>query len=119
MQRDRARIAYLYPTDADPALRDRYQAEVAGVVRIARAHGAQIAVVKLPLPDRFRALLPDEAAFDAALSQVLEAEGLDLQDHAALVPDPKLYFDTDHLNRAGVTAYLDAGFLALLETSHR
>jgi hypothetical protein len=77
-----SRIEYLYPTPADPAAMDRYLDVLAAMFDRAQARGIAVVVVKLPLPDAFRAALPDEAAFDAALRARLDAEpgrtGVDL-----------------------------------------
>lgn len=101
---DRQRIAYLYPQGAPAgAALDRSLASFESVIALARRHGMRVEVVKLPMPARFRSLLPEEAAFDARLRNVLRRWQLQLQDLSATLDQPKYYFDTDHLNRAGVT----------------
>lgn len=109
------RIAYLYPQPDCSATRPRYLAALAGLIDLARAHGVErIVVVKLPLPPAFRRRLPDEAGFDEALRALLAPRGVEWADFAAAVDDPALYYDTDHLNRRGVAAFVDAALLPLL-----
>jgi len=62
-----------------------------------------VVAVKLPVPALFRKQLPNEAAFDAAAEGILTDHAVPLQDFSAALDDPRFYFDTDHLNRAGVT----------------
>ena len=59
--------------------------------------------VKLPVPALFRKQLPNEAEFDAAAAGILMDHAVPLQDFSAALDNPNFYFDTDHLNRAGVT----------------
>lgn len=110
---DRARLAYLYPPGA--ALQARYFDDLSALIALARANGAAVTVVRPPLPDRFRTLLPNEADLAARLAMVTRAQGVAVQDFSALLPDPGHYLDSDHLNRRGVQAWLDGGLRALLQ----
>jgi hypothetical protein len=60
-------------------------------------------VIKMPTPVQFRALLPNEPAFDAAMAAAIKSRGVGFSDFSAELDEPRFYFDTDHLNRAGVT----------------
>jgi hypothetical protein len=61
--------------------------------------------------------LPEEVGFDAALLRLLTARTVPFHDFSGTTNDQSLYFDTDHLNRAGLTEFfmrdlkpvLDAG----------
>lgn len=104
----RARIKYLYPRPPQPDTVARYLDVLTGIFDAARAAGIEVVVVKLPMPDAFRAALPDEAVFDRALQQRLSERAIPYHDLSAALPEPAYYFDTDHLNRAGVEALYDA-----------
>ncbi len=99
------RIAYLYPDATAPAVIARYLQDFAGLIEIARRHGIRVIAIKLPVPALFRNRLPNEAVFDAAASRVLGSHSVPLRDFSAALDNPRLYFDTDHLNRAGVTEF--------------
>jgi hypothetical protein len=112
---ERQRIAYLYPGGApSAAVTARYLDTLRRIVVMARAAGVHVVAIKPPLPPRFRSLLPGEAAFDARLQELLAREGITLHDLSATLDQPNLYLDTDHLNRAGVTALFDRHLKAIL-----
>lgn len=111
---DKARIAYLYPGAVDGEALMRGLADLDATIGLARQNGAGVAVVLPPLPDRFRALLPDGAEVGPALRLHLRDRDVPLHDFSAAIPEPKFYFDSDHLNRAGVARWLDEGLAAVL-----
>ncbi len=111
---DKARVAYLYPGPPDPAAEAAYFNDLGALADLARRNGARVTVIRPPLPDRFRALLPDDAAFAARLSAFAAAQGVGYADMAGVLPEPRFYLDPDHLNRAGVEAWLNAELGALL-----
>ena len=59
----------------------------------------------MPTPTQYRGQLPDEAAFDQALSRLLATAGARLHDFSQALDEPRFYFDTDHLNRTGLTEF--------------
>jgi hypothetical protein len=73
-----------------------------------------VVLLRPPLPARTRALIPGEDEFDAALQDVATRVGAELHDLSAVADDPALYFDTDHLNRAGVLQLYDRHLAAIL-----
>jgi len=97
------RIAYLYPDAMAPGVIARYLRDFASLVEIARQHNIRIIAIKLPTLALFHNQLPNEAAFDLVSTQVLTDHAVPLHDFSAALDDPRFYFDTDHLNRAGVT----------------
>jgi hypothetical protein len=104
-QIDRQRIGYLYPPAIDEAARQnlgRYLAKLEELLAVARARGIRVILVRPPLPPRTRALIPGEPAFDEALEAVAARTGAALHDLSETIDDTAMYFDTDHLNRAGV-----------------
>jgi len=109
------RIAYLYPDGTPAAALDRYLGELDDLVAVAKGAGARVVVIKLPLPDLFRGKLPDEAAFDARLAATLARRGVAFHDFSASLSDPRFFFDSDHLNRAGMEAFFARELKGLLE----
>lgn len=109
---DAERVAFLYPADA--VLQDRYFDDLAATVALARSAGARVVILRPPLPAAFAARLPFEAEVAARLSDLAQAGGAEMADFAAALPEQRFYFDSDHLNRQGVEAWLDLGLAALL-----
>lgn len=110
------RIEYLYPDGTSPAQLERYLGELSDLVAAARASGARVVVLKMPLPAAFRAKLPDEALFDAKLATMLAAQGIEMRDYSEAITDAKLFFDTDHLNRAGMETFFEQDLRSLFGT---
>ena len=115
-QIDRQRIDYLYPAMDDQAQRDlqRYLGDFESLVAGVRGRGLRVILVRPPLPPRTRPLLPDEAAFDGVLAALAGRTGAELHDLSAAIDDPAMYFDTDHLNRAGVTQLFEEHLAGIL-----
>lgn len=112
---DRKRIEYLYPEAApDPAVFSRYLAVMETLIALARQEDALVVVIKMPVPARFYSQLPDEAAFNDAISQLLAADNVPFHDFSGEMDEPRFYFDTDHLNRAGLTAFFSRYLKAVL-----
>ncbi|MGP0084729.1 MAG: hypothetical protein ACLP0B_14015 [Steroidobacteraceae bacterium] len=111
------RIAYLYPDPEAPAVLGRYLDDFARLIEIAGQHDMRIVAVKLPMLTQFRNQLPHEAAFNESLMRVLTERAVPLCDFSAELEDPKFYFDTDHLNRAGLTQLFQRRLKPLLMTS--
>ena len=99
----KSRIAYLFPDSAQEGRLARYMTEFAKLLELAHRKNVRVAVIKMPTPGQFRALLPNEAAFDAAMAVAIENSGVGFSDFSDELDEPRFYFDTDHLNRAGVT----------------
>jgi hypothetical protein len=72
------------------------------LITTAKQHATRLVVVKLPTPSQFRRQLPNEANFDTALATVLTSFSVPLVDLSAELNEQRYYFDTDHLNRAGM-----------------
>jgi hypothetical protein len=71
-------------------------------------------VVKTPVPPGFRSQLPDEAAFDETLTRRLATYQVPLHDFSGRLSEARFYFDTDHLNRTGLTEFLALDLGAIL-----
>jgi hypothetical protein len=109
-QIDRQRIEYLYPpgmAEETQRMRDRYLAELDDLVARVQSRGIRFIALKLPIPTRIYRQLPEEADFDAALRSVLGRHGVELHDFSLSVQDERLFFDSDHLNRAGVLHFFE------------
>ncbi|MCF8152456.1 MAG: hypothetical protein K9J80_17145 [Sulfuritalea sp.] len=113
------RIDYLYPTPRDSAALTRYLQVFSDLVALSRAHGTRIVVIKMPVPAQFRSQLPEEAAFDLAISQLLAAMQIPLHDFSRKMNEPRFYFDTDHLNRTGITVFFKLELEPILATIRR
>lgn len=110
----RSRVAFLYPPGADAgAVPDRI-ADLEAMIRLARGQGARVVLLRPPLPDAFRAALPEMPGLAPALDALSRRFGVPIVDHGAAIPDPRHYFDTDHLDRRGVLLWLDLGLARVL-----
>jgi len=96
------RIGYLFPETRREAAFGRYLAQLNRLFEIAMQDNVRVVVIKVPTPGQFRALLPSEATFDAAMASATAKHGIGFGNFSAELDEPRFYFDTDHLNRAGV-----------------
>jgi len=110
------RIGYLYPEQTSPRVRERYLAEFASLVALAQREGMRVVVIKTPVPPGYRSQLPDEAAFDEALARLLASQQVPLHDFSGTLSETRFYFDTDHLNRTGLTEFLARDLGAILRS---
>ncbi len=104
-QIDRQRVEYLYPDAMDDrvrATRDHYFGELVELIGRLRERGIRLIVVRPPIPERYRRLLPGEDEFDAALRALLDSHRVELHDWSRVSNDDTLFFDTDHLNQRGL-----------------
>ena len=100
-------MEYLYPDVGDEAASTaRYLGELSDLIQFARGRGADVTVIRPPLPSRFRKLLIGEAEFDEKLTSIAASDDASVLDLSGSMDDPRFYADTDHLNRAGVTEFL-------------
>ena len=106
-QIDEQRLAFLYPTQVNPAVFRRYLAQFEALVADARSRGLRVVVVKPPIPERVSRMIPGEARFDSALSEVLSRHGVELHDFTHAGFDDEFFYDTDHLNREGVLTFFE------------
>ena len=111
------RIAYLYPDTQAPAVLAKYLDDFAGLMEIAGQHDMRIVAVKLPMLTQFRNQLPHEAAFNEGLMRVLADRAVPFCDFSTELDNPNFYFDTDHLNRSGLTELFQRRLKPLLTTS--
>jgi hypothetical protein len=110
----RSRIAYLFPDSKGQDALARYMTEFARLLDEAQRQNIVVVVIKLPTPGQFRALLPSEPAFDAAIAAETTRRGIGFANFSAELDEPRFYFDTDHLNRPGVTELFNRHLKAIL-----
>jgi hypothetical protein len=104
---DDQRVAYLFP-DAPAGLVERYVARLEAMAVAAREAGSEFVLLLMPAPERYTSRLPEaHEAVMAAVAEVAARHGLPVVDHTALLQDDANYYDTDHLNRTGATAYAE------------
>jgi hypothetical protein len=113
-QIDQQRIDYLVPRPVDAALTGRYLAGFEDLIRDVTSRNIRFVIVRPPLPERVHALLPDEPSFDAALKEVADRQGVTIHDFSHVANDNKFFYDTDHLNRAGVMNFFENHLKAVL-----
>ncbi len=101
----RSRIDYLYPKPPTAAALSRYLAEFEKIVTLARERGINVVAIKMPVPAQYRGRIPNEAAFDDAMTRLAAAQRFSFHDLSKALDEPRYYFDTDHLNRAGLTLF--------------
>ncbi len=114
-QIDRQRIAYLYPPDVPPETTDRYMAEFEAFIGFLKEHGIGMIAVKPPMPQRVRDKLPGEPAYDVRMQALLARNGVPYYDYSHVNNDDPFFYDTDHLNRTGVTALNEAYLVPMLK----
>jgi hypothetical protein len=110
----KSRIAYLYPKPPTVAGLTRYLDAFDDLVILADRHGIRVVVIKMPVPPDFYAKIPDEAGFDAAIGSLLAKRRVAFIDFSRSLTEPGFYFDTDHLNRTGLTEFFGQHLKAVL-----
>ena len=88
--------------------------EFAKLLECAKQGNVRVAVVKIPTPGQFRALLPNEAAFDDAITTAIANRGIGFYNFSTELEEARFNFDTDHLNRAGISELLARRLKAIL-----
>lgn len=114
-QIDAQRLEYLYPPETDPAFYTRYLSEFEDLVRYTKEHNIRLIVIKTPLPERFYRMLPNEAKFDQDLKAILDKYQVEFHDYSLTDNDEKFFYNTDHLNRAGVLNFFRNSLAPLLK----
>ena len=84
------------------------------MLELAEQRNVRVVVITMPAPGQFRALLPNEAAFDEAMRAAVANRGIGFNNFSAELDEPRFYFDTDNLNRAGVTELFARRLKAIL-----
>lgn len=113
----RSRIAYLFPDSGREAAFARYLTEFTRLFELAKQRNVRVVVIKMPAPGQFRALLPNEAPFDAAMTAATAHHGIGFKNFSTELDEPRFYFDSDHLNRAGVAELFARHLKAILMAS--
>ena len=112
------RIRYLYPGDPDETHFRRYLKLFLAMIDDLHARGIAVLVFKPPLPSAFSGLIPHEERFNEVLATALQERGVPMYDFTDAMPSPEWYFDTDHLNRAGVLHFFENHLRPVLVQHH-
>lgn len=110
----KSRIAYLFPDSGREAGLARYMTEFTKLLELAAGRHINVVVIQMPTPSQFRAQLPNEPAFDEAMAAAVRTRDVGFRNLSAELDEPRFYFDTDHLNRAGVTELFNRHLKAIL-----
>ena len=105
--RDSSRIEFLYPDEIEEQVFRHYLSLFIDLLEELDNKGIPLIVVKAPLRTDFYEQLPGEQAFDERLRQLLEEHDVQLYDFSSDGFDSSLFYDPDHLNREGVTYFLE------------
>jgi len=116
-QIDRERINYLYPQGADARVRDRSLNELEALIASLQGRGVRFIAIKPPIPSRMQALLPLEDGFNATIRRVFERRGVAFHDLSGVANEDRHFYDTDHLNRAGVLRFFETALVPVLKYS--
>ena len=68
-------------------------------------------------PERIRSKLPGEAEFDATLRRAMDRRQVEYHDFSMVNNEERLFYDSDHLNKAGVLSFFEHHFAALFRPS--
>lgn len=110
----KSRIAYLYPKPPNSAGLVHYLGVFDSLITLAHQQGIRVVAIKPPVPPNFYSQIPNEAGFDVAIGGLLTKRQVAFIDLSGSLTEPRFYFDTDHLNRAGVTEFFEKHLKAIL-----
>jgi hypothetical protein len=115
-QIDRQRLAFLYPGEIDETtlLESPYLAAFEDLIRYVQAQGSRFIVVRPPIPERVYSELPWESTFDETIKALVERHGAEFHDFSRVANEPEFFYDTDHLNEAGVLNFFERYFSDVL-----
>lgn len=114
---EKKRIDYLFGNGENASENRKHYLDVfSRFLKLAEQNSVRVVVIKTPVPPRFYAQYPEEASFDEALAQLLADHHVNYHDYSLSMDEARFYFDTDHLNRTGVTQFFDDYLKALFES---
>ena len=115
-QIDRQRLRFLYPGEIDETtlLQSPYLAAFEDLIRYVQARGSRFIVVRPPVPERVYSELPGESTFDETIRALVERHGAEFHDFSTVANEPEFFYDTDHLNEAGVLNFFERYFSDVL-----
>lgn len=112
---EQARIAYLYPRDADESVRPAYEEHFRQLAAELSGLGIPMVVVSPPLREAFLGVVPGEAEFKERLRAQLDELGIPFFDFSSGGYEDELFLDPDHLNRAGALRFLEQDLAPMVE----
>jgi hypothetical protein len=113
---DRQRLKYLFPAEIDQNLVNGYMAQFKELAEMLKQRGIKLTVIRTPLPTRVSSKMKGEAEFNARIQAILTPLGFEMHDFSNVDNEEGLYYDTDHLNRAGVANFMDNHLVDVLKT---
>ena len=115
-QIDRRRIAYLYAgrIDEESLRKSPYFARFEDWIGELQSRGIRFLIVRPPIPERIRAMIPNEAVFDKTLRALAARRHIELHNFSAVNNREEFFFDSDHLNRDGVMSFFENHLAAVL-----
>jgi hypothetical protein len=115
-QIDRQHLAFLYPGEIDETtlLESPYLAAFEDLIRYVQARGSRFIVVRPLIPERVYSELPWESTFDKTIKALVERHGAEFHDFSRVANEPEFFYDTDHLNEAGVLNFFERYFSDVL-----
>jgi hypothetical protein len=108
------RIKYLFPESGRTEELVRYLTEFDRMLKLAEQRNVRVVVIKMPTPSQFRVALPNESTFDETITATIANRRAGFHNLSAELDEPRFYFDTDHLNRAGITELFARHLKAIL-----
>lgn len=112
---DRQRLAYLFPKDVDQNLVDGYLGQFKALAEMLHERGIKLTVIRTPLPEKVSQKMKGEAEFNASIQDILAPYGFEMHDFSGVDNDEDFYYDSDHLNRAGVANFMDNHLVDVLK----
>lgn len=85
-----------------------------GRLTAAQRQGVRVVAIKTPTSADFRSQIPNETEFDGAPGDLLAKQKIAFLDLSGALTEPKLYFDTDHLNRGDLTELFEKHLKSVL-----
>lgn len=107
---DKRRMKYLYPEKVELQTFGKYFNQFEEMAKELRKRGIRLIVIKPPLPEYVYEMIPGEDDFDRKLKTLLDQYGAPLYDFTHANNAEGLFYNTDHLNRAGTRSFID-GYL--------
>jgi outer membrane receptor for ferrienterochelin and colicin len=77
------------------------------MITFLKQRNIRLIVLRTPVPLRFYKLLPEEDKFNQQLQALLTKHNVEYHDFSLVDNDEKYFFNSDHLNQAGVLNFYD------------
>lgn len=105
--RDSQRIKYLYGSEKSESLFGKYIVTFMDWIETLKMNNIGVIVIKTPVTDQIFEMLPDEKETDEKLEKIFADKEVPFYNFSHVNNQKKLFYDTDHLNRAGVQSFFE------------